>query len=828
MARSITLVLLMCLLCICARAQVSVSGRVIDETGAGVQGARIELRAGESTVPVVASSDVAGNFKATLPEPGRYAVLAERQGFFVFRAAEQHFDTPVSQLTIKLNHQREFSEKVDVIASPPVIDPQQPADHKAIDTAEIVSVPFAGSQDYRNSIRLLDGAVQDNAGQLHLNGGAASQTAYSLDGFNIANPVTGLLDARVNVETVQFLNVESSRVSAENGRGSAGDVAVETKMGDDRLRFGGTNFVPGASSVGGFHLNHWTPRLELSGPIKKNRAWFHNGADLYYSNDTIHGLPRGQNRTSGTTLSNLSRFQVDLTPANVVTGGILFNVTDNTRYGLSNLNPAESTTDARQMLLMSTLRDQHYFSGGALLEAGFADTRGFLHSSPQGGDQLFQITPDGNRGNYFENLNRHFYRQQAVSNLFLPTVRLAGKHQVKFGVDFERESFHQQTNRRDYELLDDQGNVTRYVTFAGDPFERRKNFEGAQYVQDHWTVREGLALEAGVRAEWNEIVRQYEIAPRFSVAWAPSSLGQTKFSAGWGVYYDALSLQTVAQPAQTSYSTFYLPDGTITPPVPTTFQVDDRLLKAPSYRIASVSAERKLPRELYLKATFTHRTGTHGLEFEPLNPQPLPLPPGLFYQASSYSLGDNRRDRYDGLDISVKRTFARQFEWYVGYTRSRARTNEAVDYSLENPVFALQAPGPLPWDTPNRFHLWGWAPLPHHQLPERLRFLTLNTTASLLAEYRTGFPFSVVNQSGFLVGAPASMRYPYFFTANLALERTFPFIHYFWAFRCGVDNLTDHRNPTTVENVIGSPQYLTFYRGPTRALDVRLRFLGKK
>jgi hypothetical protein len=825
--RSIPPALLVGLSCLCLQAQVTVSGRVVDETGAGVEGARIEVRAKESTTPIAASSDLAGNFKLTLPVAGPYSLLAERQGFFVFRAQDQHFDPPASQLIVTLNHQREFTEKVDVVASPPVIDSQQPADRKAIDTAEVISVPFAGSQDYRNAIRLLDGAVQDSAGQYHLDGGAANQTSYSLDGFNVANPVTGLLDARVNVESVQFLNVESSRMSAETGRGSAGDITVETKMGDDRLRFGGTNFIPGVSSVGGFHLNHWTPRLELSGPIKKGRAWFHDGADLYYSNDTIHGLPRGQNRTSGTTMSNLSRFQVDLTPSNVFTGGILFNLTDASRYGLSNLNPAESTINNRQMLLMSTLRDQQYFAGGALLEAGFADTRGFLHSTPQG-DELFQITPTGNRGNYFENLNRHFYRQQAVSNLFLPTVHLGGTHQVKFGIDFERESFHQQTDRHDYELLDAAGNATRYVTFEGNPFQARKNSEAAQYVQDHWTIREGLALEAGVRAEWNQIVRDYEIAPRFSVAWAPKALSQTKFSAGWGVYYDALSLQTVSQPAQTSLATFYLPDGTVVGPVATTFQVQDRLLKAPFYRTASFSTERKMPGELYLRATFTHRTGSHGLVFQPLNPAAAVMTPAMFYQDANYLLTDTRSDRYDGFDISVRRTFAKQFEWFIGYTRSRARTNESVVYSLENPIFALQAPGPLPWDAPNRLHLWGWAPMPHRRLPEHLQFLTRNTTMSLLAEYRTGFPFGVVDQNGFQVGQPFSMRYPLYLTINFALERTFPAIHYFWALRVGVDNLTDHRNPTSVENVIGTPEYLTFYRGPTRALDVRLRFLGKK
>ena len=138
--------------------------------------------------------------------------------------------------------------------------------------------------------------------------------------------------------------------------------------------------------------------------------------------------------------------------------------------------------------------------------------------------RLFEITPQGNRGNYFSGLDRHFYRQQWIANLFLPALHWHGAHQLKFGIDFEREAFHQQVMRHDYEVLRDDNSVARYVTFAGSPFQARKNFEGAQYMQDAWSLRDGLLVEAGLRAEWNEIVRDLEVAPRFAVAWAPKRL----------------------------------------------------------------------------------------------------------------------------------------------------------------------------------------------------------------------------------------------------------------------------------------------------------------
>jgi hypothetical protein len=247
-------------------------------------------------------------------------------------------------------------------------------------------------------------------------------------------------------------------------------------------------------------------------------------------------------------------------------------------------------------------------------------------------------------------------------------------------------------------------------------------------------------------------------------------------------------------------------------------------LKVPSYQNASATVERKLTHSYYLKAGYTRRDGNRGFTFYPM----APVTADNFYQGVTYFLGNSRRERYDALDISLRHTFSGKYEWFAGYTRSSARSNAAVDYSLENPIFGPQGPGPVPWDAPNRFHTWGWAPLPNRILPQALRFVTRNTSVAYLVEYRTGFPFSAVNQQGFMVGAPNCLRYPDYFNINLTLERRFTAIHYLWAWRFGFDNLTNNRNPNVVNNVIGTPEYLTYVRGQVRAFNVRLRFLGHR
>lgn len=812
------------LLCGGLQAQVAITGRVVDENGAGIGGARVELRAAQRASPYVASSDLAGNFSLNLPDAGEYSVRTERLGFFVYQGQRQNFDPGQNQLVITLNHLQEFADKIDVVYSPQAIDPQQTADHKELTNTEIESVPYPAPQDYRNALPLMNGVVQDSVGRVHFNGGETNQASYTLDGFNIADPVTGRLETRLNIDAIQTMDFQSSRFSAENGRGSAGALDLKTKMGDDRWRFGGTNFVPGVATDGGLHFNKWTPRLEFSGPIAKGRAWFHNGFDAFYNVDTVPGLPNGQNRTKGLTLSDLTRFQVNLTHANNLTGSFLYNLSDASRSGLSILTPVEATTNIRQATYMTTLRDQHYFASGALLDLGMADTRMLLRN-PSQGNELYEITPFGNRGNYFTTLERHAYRQQGIANLFLPTLHFFGTHQLKFGTDFEREAFHQETLRHDYEVLRADNSIARYVSFLGPPFQAQKNFESAQYVQDHWTPREGLAIDAGVRLEWNEIVRDLEAAPRLGMAWAPHGLRDTKFSVGWGVYYDAISLSTISrQQDQMSISTFYLPGGIVQGPVSTSFQVNDRALKAPYHQMASVGVERKMPFEFYARAGYTWRYGPRGFVFDTTAPESSPS----LFDGAVYQLVNGRRDRYDAVDFSLRRTFAGQFEWFAGYTRSSSRSNSAVDYSIENPIFGSQMPGPFAWDTPNRFHMWGWAPLPKRILPAKLQWITRNTTAAYLLEYRTGYPFNVVSEEGFLIGPPNSTRFPNYFNINLHFERRFRALHYLWAWRFGYNNLTGSLNANVVNNVQGTPQFLAYGRGQARAFSVRLRLLGRK
>src|ERR1019366_5664849 len=159
----------------------------------------------------------------------------------------------------------------------------QTSERKELTNTEIEAVPYPAPQDFRNSLPMFNGVVQDNAGRVHFNGGDTNQANYTLDGFNISDPVTGRLEARVNIETIQSMDLENSRYAADNGRGSGGEGGLETEMGGDAGRFGCNTIVPCLTDAGGWYISKWTLRLEFSGSSVKGRAWFHNGFDVFYS-----------------------------------------------------------------------------------------------------------------------------------------------------------------------------------------------------------------------------------------------------------------------------------------------------------------------------------------------------------------------------------------------------------------------------------------------------------------------------------------------------------------------------------------------------------------
>jgi hypothetical protein len=786
---------------------------VLDENLVPVPSARVRLvssGAVAGATPLQSETDYAGRCEFNSVAPGRYTLRVEKEGFYAL--VDNVVVAGHGTLEVTLNHQHEFIEHVKVSASPPAIDPQKTASSDQLGSREIIDLPFQVPRDFRYGLPLLPHVLQDATGQVHVAGSDTRETFDTLDGFQINAPASGLLTLRLNVDAIRAIEIDSSRCPAEFGKGSGGVLSLTTGMGDDHFRFSGTDFLPSLQTRGGLHVNNWTPRGSLAGPLRQGRAWFLVAPEAEYDLTVIPELPPGADRNSAWRFGNLAKAQVNLTPSNILTTTGLVNRFDADHAGLSRFNPVETTLNLDQSADILSVKDQTRLASGLLLEAGLAVSRFRVIQNPLG-NQTYVISPEGTKGNFFEAAAGHSKRVEGLANLVVPPWRAWGKHELKLGTDLESVSYHQSYHRNPFQIVREDGTLSRRVAFTDSLPFAKDNFAAAVYAQDRWFVSDRLLVEPGLRLDRDDLVRSVLLSPRIAATYLLALRGDTKLVAGLGRYYDATNLVLVTLPLagqRTDY--FYDRTGTnlIAPPGLTAFQIGPGQLKAARFLNWSAGVERKLPGSIYSRLEFLEKRGSEGLTFVNGCSSALACYGGIFQGASI------ERDRYTALTLTVRRSIGSDHMLFASYTRSSARTNAAMFFSLDNPVFSPQQPGPLPWDAPNRFISWGFLPL--------VRGFDL----AYIADARSGFPFNVVNQNQQLVGPPGSRRFPTFFSLNLAIERRFTLFGYQWALRAGVDDVTNRHNPFAVDNNIDSPHFMTFSAIQGRVLTGRIRLLGRK
>ena len=518
---------------------------VLDENGLTVPSARLTLTGQPNSFVQKAETDYAGRYQFFNLTPAVYTLRVEKEGFFVFNSNDVRV-AETSNLEVTLNHTKEYVESVNVVYSPPAIDPQKTSASEALSSQDIINLPFTVGRDIRYALPMLPGVLQDGYGQLHVAGASTHQISDQLDGFNIADPATGLFDLRVNVDALQSAEVQSSRYSAEYGKGSGGLVSLRTMMGDDHFRFLATDFIPSVQDQKGIHIRTWTPRVTFSGPLRKDRAWFLNAADGDYNLNVIKDLPAGADRGTAWRVSDLSKAQVNLTPANILTTSFLVNHFRADHLGLSRFSPLDTTVDERGSAYLFTLKDQHLFPGGTLVELGgaYSEYRGSLQPL---GTMQYVISPGQYSGNYFETADGRAGRAQGIANIFLPPRNWQGRHEFKIGLDLDRITDRQSYLRRPIEIVREDGTLSREITFQnGAPFTK-DNFESTGYAQDRWSLSDRLLLEPGIRFDWDDVIRDFLVSPRLASSYLLSRSGDTKLSGGVGLYGDATNLDMLTR-----------------------------------------------------------------------------------------------------------------------------------------------------------------------------------------------------------------------------------------------------------------------------------------
>jgi hypothetical protein len=206
------------------------------------------------------------------------------------------------------------------------------------------------------------------------------------------------------------------------------------------------------------------------------------------------------------------------------------------------------------------------------------------------------------------------------------------------------------------------------------------------YIKDDWQAAAGLSLSFGLRYDWqNYFHDNNNIAPRFSVAYAPGNKKTDVLRAGIGVFNDRSGPVVIADVlhSQPGGLIRYLitdpsyPDpfasaaaAAATPPSIVRLAPDVQIPQTVQY---SVGLDHQLQKALTLSLTYTGARGYHLFRSRDVN---APLPPLYLARPDpSYSairqVESTGRQETDSLQVTMRGKVSRWFNGQMQYTLSR-------------------------------------------------------------------------------------------------------------------------------------------------------------
>lgn len=656
----------------------------------------------------------------------------------------------------------------------------------------------------------LSETLLDRYAEIRTPGAQGGASKYLVDSPQGGRPAEFGILSPLNTSSLQALEVTVGKY----GQGAAGPeyaaaapaLVLDPSPSYEHWHLALANLFPPPLLQRGFHLGSWSPQVSWSGPVKPGRVWLTDTLSARHSILIIRELPRGQDTTSAWLAENTLRARVVFGPRHVFNAAFVAGLRRDEHVGLGAFAPLATTIDLGSHRFRGSASDQRAL-GKAVFEVGGSIER--LHSSlnPQGGS-TYILHPGSASGSYFETLHGETTQGQVSSALRVPLSSPLGSQDFQFGTDVTLTEFDHHARRLPFDIVNEMGTLEQTTTFIGNSDFTLHNTRYGAYVEDAWRPFSRLRIELGVRYDRDRIIPTNEWGPRASAALLPFRTQRTKLFAAWGVYYPPLSLPLLGQAIdQDRIDTFYNSGVLIGPPVTFDFQASFGSLKAPHFTRAITGIEQQVGRRDFLTFSILSRNLRDVLAYHKL---------AASKRLDNLVLLNDRRDRYWAAEVSYRKSFGPRAEALASFTRSHATSNQVFDYDQSSDAFTRQFQGPLDWDAPNRFVSWGWTSL-HWQ----------SLLLSYLVEYRNGFPFSVVDENYQIVGQANQIRFPSFLQLNVGVEKQFRLHGWNVGVRVASLNVTNHFNPTTVDNNTTSPDFLAFASSSGRSYTVRVRLISR-
>jgi hypothetical protein len=667
------------------------NGVVLDQTGAAIAGARVELIVG-NTSQQSATTDQSGGFSFKRVPPAQYQVRVSSEGFEPISVDVTVGSQPPAPLHISMAVASVHLETTVTSGNTQVgTEAGENKDSVALSEQSLSNLPVF-DQDYVGAMsRFLD------AGSVGTGG-----VSLVVNGMEVNN-------LGVSASAIKEIKINQDPYSAEFQRPGRGRIEVTTKPGSPEYH-GTFNFI-----FRDAHLNARDPfalvrppeqrRIfegVLTGPVRHSKKTFfllsfnRSAEDLQavVFAQGIGGAIRENVPAPARTLLFAAQVSHSFSDTNSMSlrysylGESVNNQgvggTTLPEAGLNSHNMEQEITYSQQTVLSPKLVNNFRLLLGAERQSAASITH-----APK-----FVVLDAFTGGGAQADLLRTEYHAQLMETLSYST----GKHFIKGGVNIP------DLSRRG---LDNNLNAagTFYFSSLAD-YLLRSPFSFTQqqgnghlvflekviglFIQDEYHLRKNLMFSLGLRYDWqNYFHDNNNFAPRFSLAYAPGKSQKTVIRAGSGVFYD----RTGARPIQdillfngSRLRLYVLPDPGFPDPLgsgatltaqPVSETRLDPNVKIPYIIQYSVGVEHQLRKSATLALSYVGFRGVNQFLSRDIN---APLPPAYVVRPAP-SLGVLReiesagRRASDSVEVTFRGNVTRYFTGMAQYRLASAHDN---------------------------------------------------------------------------------------------------------------------------------------------------------
>jgi hypothetical protein len=779
---------------------VKVTTETAEAPEASLVGARLTLvnrDLTEQSLKVV--TDEVGNFIfADLPA-ATYVLTAEADGLATVK--REIALPPGVALTVEIVMKVSISESVTIREEEGLLSTAETTTSNTVRSQTLTDVPLR-AENYQSAPLLTPGVVRGLDGVDHQKGARAGQSAYTVNGVDVTDPVTGNLAFDIPLEAAANVRTEENPYSAVFGRLTGGATDLETKGGSNKFKVTAARFFPTYRNIFSGPIDSFRPRVTFSGPIARNRLFFLQSLEYRFTRTRVSSLVAPGDDSTSENVSSFTQFDLNINKTNSAKFVAAFFPQKVRFAGLNTFNPQPTTPNTKQRGALVSISEQAIFKDASFLSSTLSYKTFELDVFGQGMQPL-ELLPEGNAGNFFADIRRRSQRLQWRENYYGHPFEFHGQHSLKLGGEITYSRMTGVFRENSILIRRQDKTLARLIEFAAPVGVSGSLREFTLFAQDRWVVNKKLTVDAGLRFDRDGLARQNTIAPRFSFLYLPLRNHATIVRGGIGLFYDRapLSIGYFGQLPERTVTTFNA-DGSSIVNGPHRFaNIVAAGLRNPRSLRASLQIDLPITKNLTGRIGYLQRSTTDDFIIESIEGS----------SQGTLLLSNHGRARYRELQLLAIYDNPRLGTWNASYVWSKARgdLNSIDNFLGDFPAFVVRPNeyGTQPFDAPHRFLAYG-------QL--RMRY---DINISPVVEIRSGFPFSFVNERLDFVGPRnRAGRFPTFISLALQVTKGFTIpeaVPRFGGRRARVGlavlNTTNHFNPSDVQNNIASPRLGQFF-----------------